>query len=148
MNGISLLIMQISAKVTKPQVFYTPAILKTATSYLSRHLLVRATNIRSPCPLNSGSRTWLHTKISWRTLQKHSCLSPIKSGSLWLGPNTNSLLKASLVILTHSQLAEPLIHKDKRLESLEVYNICLSWMLWLFPLFLGPGQGTLHWRCL
>lgn len=125
MNAISLLIMNTSATVTKPQVFYIPHILEIATSHISWHLLGRATNITSPCPLYSGSQTWLHTKISWRTLQKHSCLSPIKSESLWLGPNTNSLLKASLVILIHSQLAEPLIHKDKRLESLEVYNVCL-----------------------
>ena len=72
----------------------------------------------------------------------------MKSESLWLGPDTNILLTASQVILIGSQLGEPLIHKNRRLDSLELYHTALGWMLGLFPPFLGPGQGTLHWRCL
>lgn len=72
----------------------------------------------------------------------------MKSESLWLGPDTNILLMASQVILIGSQLGEPLIHKNRRLESLELYHTALGWMLGLFPPFLGPGQGTPHWRCL
>lgn len=47
------------------------------------------------------------------------------------------------MILIHSQLAEPLIHKDKRLESLEVAK-CLSVLNALGSPVLGPAQGTLH----